>query len=128
MKEFAIKENHLFVKAYRKGRRYITPTVAVYRLGDLRAGRIRKENPEKRYLNRIGFTATTKLGKAVVRNRCKRIMREAYRAIAAEATLETGNLLVIAAREGAVKASSAEVKRDLRRAFVKLDLIKPTAR
>ncbi|MBE6582114.1 MAG: hypothetical protein E7648_02470, partial [Ruminococcaceae bacterium] len=61
MKEFAIKENHLFVKAYQGGKRYVTDTVAVYVLKDLKAGRLRKENPQKEFLNRIGFTATTKL-------------------------------------------------------------------
>ena len=55
MKEFAIKENHLFVKAYQGGKRYVTDTVAVYVLKDLKAGRLRKENPKKEFLNRIGI-------------------------------------------------------------------------
>jgi len=123
VKEFAIKENHLFVKAYTKGKRYVTNTVAVYVLRDYKAGRLRKENPQKEFLNRIGFTATTKLGHAVVRNRCKRIMRAAYRAVVAEHPIGKGNLIVIAAREGAVPATSRQVKKDLLRAFRKLELI-----
>ena len=123
MKEFAIKENHLFVKAYTKGKRYVTPTVAVYVLRDYKAGKLRKENPRKEYLNRIGFTASTKLGHAVVRNRCKRIMRQAYRKAEAEAPLSKGFLLVIAARDGAVKSDSDSVYRDLKRAFSKLGLV-----
>ncbi len=123
MKEFAIKENHLFVKAYTKGKRYVTNTVAVYVLRDYKAGRLRKENPQKEFLNRIGFTATTKLGHAVVRNRCKRIMRAAYRAVIAEHPIGKGNLIVIAAREGAIPATSSQVKKDLLRAFKKLELI-----
>lgn len=123
MKEFAIKENHLFVKAYTKGSRYVTATAAVYVLRDYKAGRLRKENPEKTFLNRIGFAASTKLGNAVVRNRCKRILRAAYRAIAAEQPIKTGNLIVIAARDGAVASDSATAKRDLTRAFRKLGLI-----
>ncbi len=123
MKEFAIKENHLFVKAYTKGKRYVTHTVAVYVLRDYKAGKLRKENPQKEFLNRIGFTATTKLGHAVVRNRCKRIMREAYRMVAAEHEIGTGNLIVIVAREGAVSATSRQVKRDLLRSFKKMELI-----
>ena len=122
MKEFAIKENHLFVKTYTKGKRYVTDTVAVYVLRDYKAARLKKENPQKKFLNRIGFTASTRLGGAVVRNRCKRILRAAYRAILAERPLRTGHLIVISARESAVTATSDRVRRDLCRAFGKLEL------
>ena len=122
MKEFAIKENHLFVKAYTKGMRFSGKTVTVYVLRDYKAARLKKENPQKKYLNRIGFTATTKLGNAVTRNRCKRIMRAAYRGILSERSLRTGNLIVIFARGQAVGATSEEVKRDLVAAFGKLGL------
>ena len=122
MKEFAIKENHLFVKAYTKGMRFSGKTVTVYVLRDYKAPKLKKENPQKKYLNRIGFTATTKLGNAVTRNRCKRIMRAAYRGILSERSLRTGNLIVISARGQAVGATSEEVKRDLVAAFGKLGL------
>ena len=122
MKEFAIKENHLFVKAYTKGMRFSGKTVTVYVLRDYKAAKLKKENPQKKYLNRIGFTATTKLGNAVTRNRCKRIMRAAYRGILSERSLRTGNLIVISARGQAIGATSEEVKRDLVAAFGKLGL------
>ncbi len=124
MKEFAIKENHLFVKAYQGGKRYVTDTVAVYVLKDLKAGRLRKENPQKEFLNRIGFTATTKLGHAVVRNRAKRVMRAAYRNIISAKPIKTGNLIVITARDKIREATSAQVQRDINRAFNKLELFK----
>ena len=122
MKEFAIKENHLFVKAYTKGMRFSGKTVTVYVLRDYKAAKLKKENQQKKYLNRIGFTATTKLGNAVTRNRCKRIIRAAYRGILSERSLRTGNLIVISARGQAVGATSEEVKRDLVAAFGKLGL------
>ncbi len=124
MKEFAIKENHLFVKAYQGGKRYVTDTVTVYVLKDLKAGRLRKENPQKEFLNRIGFTATTKLGHAVVRNRAKRVMRAAYRNIISVKSIKTGNLIVFTARDKIREASSDEVQRDMNRAFNKLELFK----
>ncbi len=124
MKEFAIKENHLFIKAYQGGKRYVTDTVAVYVLKDLKAGRLRKENPRKEFLNRIGFTATTKLGHAVVRNRAKRVMRAAYRNIISVRPIKTGNLIVITARDKIREAGSAQVERDMNRAFNKLELFK----
>ncbi len=122
MKEFAIKENHLFVKAYTKGTRYATSRICVYVLRDYKAAKLMKENPKKQYLNRIGFTATTKLGGAVVRNRCKRIMREAYRSIMAERRIKTGNLIVISARTRAVGSTSKEIRAELYTAFNKLGL------
>jgi ribonuclease P protein component len=124
VKEFAIKENHLFVKAYQNGKRYVTDTVTVYVLKDLKAGRLRKENPQKEFLNRIGFTATTKLGHAVVRNRAKRVMRAAYRNIVSSKPIKTGNLLVITARDKIREADSDQVQRDMNRAFNKLELFK----
>ena len=124
MKEFAIKEYHLFVKAYQNGKRYVTDTVTVYVLKDLKAGRLRKENPQKEFLNRIGFTATTKLGHAVVRNRAKRVMRAAYRNIVSSKPIKTGNLLVITARDKIREADSDQVQRDMNRAFNKLELFK----
>jgi ribonuclease P protein component len=122
VKEFAIKENHLFVKAYTKGKRYVTDTVTVYLLKDLKAGLLRKEIPEKQTLNRIGFSASTKLGGAVVRNRCKRIMREAYRSAIKDKPIKKGNLIVIVARSGAVGSNTDKVLKDLRRASAKLEL------
>ena len=122
MKEFAIRENHLFVKAYTKGKKYITDTVCIYVLKDLKAGKLRLDNPKKEYINRIGFSASTKLGGAVVRNRCKRIMREAYRTLIKDKPIRKGNLIVIVARSGAVGSTTERVKRDLGRAVAKLEL------
>jgi ribonuclease P protein component len=96
----------------------------VYVLKDLKAGRLRKENPQKEFLNRIGFTATTKLGHAVVRNRAKRVMRAAYRNIVSSKPIKTGNLLVITARDKIREADSDQVQRDMNRAFNKLELFK----
>ena len=122
MKEFAIRENHLFVKAYTKGKKYVTDTVCVYVLKDLKAGRLRKENPQKEFINRIGFSASTKLGGAVIRNRLKRIMRAAYRDLVSDKPIKKGNLIVISARSGAVGKTSQCVLKDLGRAFSKLEL------
>lgn len=122
MKEFAIRENHLFVKAYTKGKKYITDTVCIYVLKDLKAGKLRLDNPKKEYINRIGFSASTKLGGAVIRNRVKRIMRAAYRALVSDKPIKKGNLIVISARGGAVGSTSNKVQRDLKRAFSKLEL------
>ena len=124
MKNVAVKENHLYNKAYTKGKRFFGRYVRVYVLKDLKAKKIMLANPEKEYLNRLGISVSKKNGGAVVRNRIKRIIREAYRAIDKEDILYTGYLVIIAAKNEAADAKSTDVERELRYAFRKLDIIK----
>ena len=124
MKNVAVKENHLYNKAYTKGKRFFGRYVRVYVLKDLKAKKIMLANPEKEYLNRLGISVSKKNGGAVVRNRIKRIIREAYRAIDKEDILYTGYLVIIAAKNEAADAKSTDVERELRYAFRKLDMIK----
>ena len=122
MKFRAIKENHLYSKAYSKGKRAVTSALAVYILPDYAAKRLAKAHPEKKVVNRIGLTTSTKLGGAVTRSRCRRIMREGLRALEKEKTLKVGFLIVIAARSAAVNLKSTEIKRQLDSAFTKLGM------
>lgn len=122
MKFIAIGENHLFGKAYANGRRAVAKTVAVYVLRDKHERRLRAANPMKKSINRIGITASKKLGGAVERNRAKRIIREAYRLILSERKVKTGYLVVITARGNAVTASMQDAKRDLLLCLEKLDM------
>ena len=122
MKFRAICENHLYSKAYSKGKRAVTSALAVYVLPDYQAKRLAKAHPEKRVVNRIGLTTSTKLGGAVTRSRCRRIMREGLRALEREKALKTGFLIVIAARSASVKLKSSEIKRQLDSAFTKLGM------
>jgi len=59
--------NTQFKKLYRSGLSTVTPSVVLYA----------KENG--RSDNRVGITVSKKIGKAVVRNRAKRRLREVYR-------------------------------------------------
>ena len=122
MKFRAIKENHLYSKAYSKGKRAVTEALAVYVLPDYAAKRLAKAHPEKRVVNRIGLTTSTKLGGAVTRSRCRRIMREGLRALEKEKTLKVGFLIVIAARSASVKLKSTDIKRQLDVAFTNLGM------
>ena len=122
MKFRAIKENHLYSKADSKGKRAVTNALAVYILPDYAAKRLAKAHPQKKVMNRIGLTTSTKLGGAVTRSRCRRIMREGLRALEKEKTLKVGFLIVIAARSAAVNLKSTEIKRQLDTAFTKLGM------
>ena len=125
MKFQAIRENHLFVKAYTGGRRAPAKSCTVYVLKDRQARRIMKSRPDKQYINRIGITASKKIGGAVQRNRAKRVIREALRLIMQEYTLKTGHLIVIAARERATVSKMQDVKRDVQSALMRLSMIVP---
>ena len=123
MKLFPIRENHLYQKAYRKGARATSRSVCVYVLRDHHAGLIRKQNPTHEYLNRIGISASKKIGGAVDRNRAKRVVREAYRQIGKQYELKTGQLVVIALRAPATVLKMQDVKRDLQYCLKKTGMI-----
>ncbi len=123
MKNIAITENHLYQKAYRGGKHAGTKTVVLYVLKDHKAKRLMLANPQKRYLNRVGISVSKKIGGAVERNRAKRLIREAYRAIESEGMLKKGFLVVIAARDGINGKKTADVESDLRYAFKKTDML-----
>jgi len=65
-----LKQNSDYRRAYGRGRALTNPALVTYVLKN-RAG-----------VCRIGITTGKKLGCAVERNRCRRIIREAYRAVA----------------------------------------------
>lgn len=97
---YPLKGAHWFSRAYRKGRAYAGPNVVLYVL----PGRDRTRTL-------LGITVSKKRGKAVTRNRVKRLLREAYRRYLP--VLKNGNVIVIVAKQPAVAAGlsvlSAEV-------------------
>ena len=123
MKYISLTENHLFSKAYKNGRRIVCRTMAVYVMKDLHEKRLKKANPLKESINRVGISASKKIGGAVERNRAKRIIREADRQIDSLYGIRCGMIIVIAARETATEVKMQDAMRDLQYALTKLDML-----
>lgn len=123
MKLTAIKENHLYRKTYQGGKRAAAASLCVYVLRDRKSNILKKANPEKKAINRVGIAASKKIGGAVERNRAKRVIREAYRLIDASIGVKKGYLIVIAARESATVVKMQDAMRDMQYCLRRLDML-----
>ena len=105
-----IKQNGDFHRIYAKGKSAVSPCVVVYcrknRLGT----------------NRTGFTVSKKIGKAVVRNRIRRRLREIVRLN--NVRLEQGYDLILVARTRAVEADYRRLEGDFLSCCGRLHLLK----
>ena len=120
MKNIAITENHLYKKAYVGGLKAAGRYTVIYVLKDKKAYLLKKQNPLKEYVNRIGLTVSKKIGGAVQRNRAKRVIRAALAECEKSFGLKKGYLIVIAAREEAVNATSGEIFCEMTKQFQRL--------
>ena len=113
MKEaVTLKKNHEFQRLYRKGKSAAGSCMVVY---------CRKNGLGR---SRLGLTSSVKLGKAVVRNRCRRRLREVYRLN--KHALKTGWDVVIVARGRTAVAPWDELNRTFLRLCRKLELLEET--
>ena len=123
MKPYALKDNYLFRKTYHAGKRKSSRTVTVYVLRDKAAGLLRKRNPMKQTINRVGISASKKVGGAVQRNRAKRLIREAYRQIDKTIGIKKGFLVVIVPKPECTVCKMQDVKRDLLYCLSSLEML-----
>lgn len=115
MKYPAVCENKLFSAAYTKGKKHTGRYAVVYALRD--------RYPKNMAVSRLGLTVTKKRGGAVVRNRIKRVLREAYRAVDTTHGVRGGFIIIIVARDAAAKAKTPAVAADLATSFGALGLL-----
>ena len=104
-----LKKNSDFRRLYARGKSAATPYLVLYC------------RPNRRGENRLGYTVSTKLGHAVVRNRVRRRLREIYRLH--EGEFRQGWDLVIVARSCAAEAAYGELEKQLLRAAGRLGLL-----
>ena len=106
----SLKLNHVFQRLYRKGNSAVSPNLALY---------VRKNG---RDVSRLGLTVSTKVGKAVVRNRTRRRLREVYRTN--EEKLQSGYDVVIVARVKAAHSRYQVLEKDFLKLAGKVGLLR----
>ena len=105
-----LKLNKDFRRLYYRGKSCICKNVVVYCMKN-------RSNDS----NRIGITCGKSVGKAVVRNRLKRLVRESYRLM--ENDIQKGFDFVFVVRSRAVGKSYFEINRDMVYAMKKLSIL-----
>ena len=105
----SLKLNRDFRRAY-KGESYVGGFTVVY---------VRKN---KYTFNRLGLTVGKSAGKAVMRNRMKRLMRESYRLM--EDKIGTGYDFIIVARNRAIGKTQSQIQKDIEFSMRKAGLVK----
>lgn len=93
-----LKKNEDFSLVFKKGKSVSDPLLVLYFL-----------HKDKQEPFRVGYSVSKKLGKAVQRNRIKRVMREVVRLN--QAHIPNGVDLVLIARQGIVDKHFSEVER-----------------
>ncbi len=94
-----LRKNWEFKRVYRYGRTVVSRNIVLYYC------------PNGRAYNRIGFSISKKVGKSVVRNKIKRIYREAFKII--EKKLCKGHDFILIARKPAVDVTFHEAGKEL---------------
>ena len=106
----SIKRSRDFRRIYARGKSAVSPCVVIY---------CRKNRLDT---NRVGFTVSKKMGKAVVRNRVRRRLREIMRLNGER--LEQGYDLILVARGRAVEAEYRRLEADVLSCCGRLHLMK----
>ena len=104
----SLNKNYLFRRLYRSGKNRASDLMAVY---------CRRNNLD---VTRLGITVSTKLGGAVVRNRARRRLKEAYRL--QELSFKNGYDIVIVARSRTVSAPFDMLSRSMAGLFSALSM------
>jgi ribonuclease P protein component len=106
-----LRANPLFKQVFHGGRSYAEPLVVLHIL----------RLPDSPHVRETGFSVSKKVGNAVVRNRTRRRLREAVRALLPG--LPTGFRAVVVARSKAAEAPFADLAEAVRRAYVRAGLL-----
>jgi len=101
-----ITENRVFKKAYYKGKKEVAHNLVLYFI------------PNKGS-TRVGITVSKKVGKAVVRNRIRRLVRECWRTF----NIKDGYDVIVVARSSAASSDFHSISKALFELLSKAELI-----
>lgn len=108
MKHTTITSNRDYQRIYRRGRSYVSPVLVTYA--------IKTKNNNLR----IGITTSKKVGKAVQRNRCRRVIRAALAQLQADQSASYD--IIFVARTRTAYCKSYEVEKAMRDHFTKIGI------
>lgn len=109
MKITTITSNRDFQRIYRKGKSFVSPALVTYAL------------KTKNNNLRIGITTSKKVGKAVSRNRSRRLIRAAFTHLNADKSSSYD--IIFVARTRTAYCKSYEIEKMMREHFTKLGII-----
>jgi len=105
-----LKRNNDFRRLYSRGRFFLSPVLVTYVMKN------------RRDEVRIGITSSKKIGKAVVRNRSRRVIREAYRELSSQ--VKPGYDIVFVARGKTPFVKSTEILRVMKKELKEAGVLK----
>lgn len=109
MKNTTITSNRDFQRIYRSGKSFVSPSLVTY------AFKTKNNNL------RIGITTSKKVGKAVKRNRCRRVIRAAFAHLQADQNASYD--IIFVARTRTAYCKSYEVEKYMREHLSKLGIV-----
>ena len=112
-KFISICRNNDFRRLYAKGKSFVSPLVVVY---------VKKNRNQGL---RVGITTSKKIGNAVLRNRSRRVIREAFRELSPR--VKSGYDLVFVARGRTPHVKSTDVRRHMEIVLTAAGVLKPAA-
>ena len=112
-----LKKNSDFRRVYSRGVSFVNPALVTYVLKN-RAGNCRLEK------SRLGITTSKKIGNAVKRNRSRRVILAAFRAVSADIINTDGCSIVFVARGKTASLKSTDIEVIMRQHLTKAGLIK----
>lgn len=105
----SIKESFEFKRVYKRGKSIADYNMVIYFFKNYKG------------YNRLGITVSNKLGKAVIRNKIKRRIKNSFHTYASE--VKTSYDIVIVARTNSVNASFLQIDKSVVKNLKKLGLL-----
>ncbi len=100
-----VKQNHVFRRAYQKGKSIVTPYFVIYLF----------RNKRQPGVTRYGITTGKKIGNAVTRNRARRVLRAAF--VSLESRVPSGYEVILVARGRTAQSKSTRVAEAMQKAL-----------